>query len=104
MDRTRRPASLSGRRPRGGSTLPGQLGLGSSISDRLRAVNTTRPGRTRARPSAGVVAAVTLAALLIALAPATSGGFGPSVSGSAGHTWAEIAITLIGAATGALLL
>jgi hypothetical protein len=67
-------------------------------------VITTRPGRKGAHLSAGVVAGVTLAALLIALAPATSGGFGPSVSGSPAHTWAEIAVTLIGAAVCALAL
>jgi len=61
-------------------------------------------GRMAARPSAGRVAGIVLAALLVALAPATSGGFGPSLSGSSAHTWAEIAITLIGSGTCALLL
>ncbi len=105
IDRTRRSASLSARQPQGGSTLPGHPGPGSSISDRLRAVSTTRLGRDAARARARAWSAgVALAALLVALAPATSGGFGPSVSGSAAHTWAEIAVTLIGAGTCALLL
>jgi len=61
-------------------------------------------GRIAARPSAGIVAGIVLAAGLVALAPATSGGFGPSLSGSSAPTWAEIAITLIGSGTCALLL
>ena len=61
-------------------------------------------GRIAARPSAGMVAGIALAVLLVALAPATNGGFGPTLSGSSAHTWAEIAITLIGSGTCGLLL
>ena len=81
----------------------GHPGPASAIPDRVGAVS-TRIGRIAAHPRAGTAAGIALAALLVALAPATNGGFGPSLSGSPAHTWAEIAITLIGAGTWALLL
>ncbi|MEO9121118.1 MAG: O-antigen ligase family protein, partial [Solirubrobacteraceae bacterium] len=61
-------------------------------------------GRIAARRRAGVIGGLLLAALLVALAPATSGGFGPTMSGSSAHAWAEITITLGGAGTCMLLL
>ena len=68
-------------------------------------MSTTTHQRPRLRLARRLPAALGLAALLVALACVTTGGFDASITVSGANTWSEIALLVLGAvAAGAVLV
>ena len=67
-------------------------------------MSTTTHQRPRLRLASELPAALGLAALLVALACVTTGGFDASITVSAADTWSEIALLILGAVAGGAVL